>query len=178
MAGVAVFCGARSGARQGFADAAAALGTAIAERGHLLVYGGSRIGLMGIVADSALAAGGDVIGVIPHHLMDREIAHDGLTELIVVDSMHARKLAMAEHAGGFVAMAGGFGTLDEAFEAMTWNQIGLHDKPVGFLNTGGYFDTLFEFFRQQVAMGFVSGDDCERLIVEREAAPLLDRLGV
>ena len=153
---VCVFCGANPGSDPAFAGAASDLGVALAQRGHGLVYGGGRVGLMGVVADAALDAGGEVVGFIPQSLVDREIAHRGLTELVVTDSMHTRKAAMAARADGFVAMPGGFGTLDEVLEILTWNQIGVISKPVAFLDVGGYFDSLFRFFDEAVAAGLVN----------------------
>jgi uncharacterized protein (TIGR00730 family) len=134
----------------------------VAARGHRLVYGGGRVGLMGIVADSALAAGGAVYGYIPQGLVDREVGHRGLTELVVTDSMHTRKQAMSDHADGFVALPGGYGTLDEVIEILTWNQIGIIAKPVVFLDVPvaaaggrGYFDSLFRFFDEAVTAGLI-----------------------
>ena len=159
---VCVFCGANPGDDPVFAEVAADLGRTIAERGHGLVYGGGRVGLMGIVADSALAAGGRVYGYIPQGLVDREVGHRGLTELIVADSMHTRKQAMSDRADGFVALPGGFGTLDEVIEILTWNQIGIIAKPVAFLDVpvvsaggGGYFGSLFRFFDEAAAAGLI-----------------------
>jgi uncharacterized protein (TIGR00730 family) len=142
MRRVCVFCGAASGAGPGFVELAAGLGRAIAARGLGLVYGGASIGMMGALADAALGAGGQVIGVIPRMLVDREIAHAGLSELHVVESMHARKARMVELSGAFVALPGGFGTLDELFEVTTWAQLGLHQKPIGVLDAGGWFSSL------------------------------------
>ncbi|MEO6652324.1 MAG: TIGR00730 family Rossman fold protein [Ilumatobacteraceae bacterium] len=153
---VCVFCGANPGSDPAFATAADELGTALAQRGHGVVYGGGRIGLMGIVADAVLRAGGEVVGVIPQSLVDREIAHLGLTELVVTDSMHARKAAMADRASGFIALPGGFGTLDEVLEILTWNQIGVISKPVAFVDVNGYFGSLFTFFDEAVAAGLVN----------------------
>ena len=158
---VCVFCGANPGGDPVFAEVAADLGRTIAERGHGLVYGGGRVGLMGIVADSALAAGGRVYGYIPQGLVDREVGHRGLTELIVADSMHTRKQAMSDRADGFVALPGGFGTLDEVIEILTWNQIGIIAKPVAFLDVPvsaggrGYFGSLFRFFDEAAAAGLI-----------------------
>ncbi len=152
---ICVFCGANTGSRLSFEAVAGQLGQTIALAGHGLVYGGGRVGLMGIVADAALAAGGAVTGFIPRHLLDREVGHRGLTELVVTDSMHARKAAMADRADGFVAMPGGFGTLDEVLEILTWNQIGTIAKPVAFLNVDGYFDSLFRFFDDSVDAGLI-----------------------
>ena len=150
-----MFCGSNPGNDPALAAAAAELGGAIARAGHGVVYGGGRVGLMGILADSALGAGGEVLGFMPRALVEREVGHHGLTELFVTDSMHARKAAMADHADGFVALPGGFGTLDEVMEILTWNQIGSIAKPVVFLDRNGYFDSLFRFFDEAVAGGLI-----------------------
>jgi uncharacterized protein (TIGR00730 family) len=155
MASICVFCGANPGATASFASAAARLGTALAEGGHRLVYGGGRVGLMGVLADAALSGGGEVIGVIPQAMVDREVAHRGLTELIVTESMHTRKAAMSDRADGFIALPGGYGTLDEMIEILTWNQIGTIAKPVAFLDVEGYFAKLFEFFDHAVDVGLI-----------------------
>jgi uncharacterized protein (TIGR00730 family) len=162
MASICVFCGANPGADPAFAAAATELGRRIAEQGHDLVYGGGRVGLMGTVADAALAAGGRVFGYIPQGLVDREVGHRNLTELIVTDSMHTRKQAMCDRADGFVALPGGYGTLDEVIEILTWNQIGTIAKPVAFLDVPvaatqgrGYFDSLFRFFDEAEAAGLI-----------------------
>ncbi|MFP5488378.1 MAG: TIGR00730 family Rossman fold protein [Acidimicrobiia bacterium] len=159
---VCVFCGANTGDDPVFATVAAELGRALAEQGHGLVYGGGRVGLMGIVADAALAAGGRVHGYIPQALVDREVGHRGLTEMVVTDSMHTRKQAMSDRADGFVALPGGYGTLDEVIEILTWNQIGIIAKPVAFLDVpvatlggSGYFESLFRFFDDAAAAGLI-----------------------
>ncbi len=152
---ICVFCGANPGSDPAYASAAAELGQAIANAGHHVVYGGGRVGLMGIVADAALAAGADVVGYMPKGLVDREVGHDGLTELVVTDSMHTRKAAMADDADGFIALPGGYGTLDEVLEILTWNQIGSIAKPVAFLDVGGYFASLFRFFDEAVVGGLI-----------------------
>ena len=152
---ICVFCGSNPGSDPEYAAVAAELGRAIAAAGHGLVYGGGRVGLMGVVADAALDAGGEVIGFMPRELVDREVGHHGLTELLVTDSMHARKAAMADRADGFVALPGGFGTLDEVLEILTWNQIGVIAKPVAFLDVNGYFDGLFRFFDDAVGSGLI-----------------------
>ena len=162
MANVCVFCGANPGTDPVFEATAAELGRVIADLGHGLVYGGGRVGLMGIVADAALAAGGHVQGFMPQALVDREVAHRGLTELVVTDSMHTRKQAMCDRADGFVALPGGYGTLDEVVEILTWNQIGTIAKPVAFLDVPvaaaagrGYFASLFRFFDEAAAVGLI-----------------------
>jgi uncharacterized protein (TIGR00730 family) len=155
VATICVFCGANEGSEPAFSVAAVDLGSAIAGSGHVLVYGGGRVGLMGLLADAALAAGGRVTGFIPQALVDREVAHLGLTELIVTESMHARKAGMCDRADGFIALPGGYGTLDEVLEILTWNQIGVIAKPVAFLDVGGYFDLLFRFLDDAVDAGLV-----------------------
>jgi len=153
---VAIFCGARSGTGDRYAEIASAAARAIILRGAGIVYGGGRVGLMGVVADAALQAGGEVIGVIPHALAGEEIAHGGITQLHVVDSMHERKALMAELSDGFVALPGGFGTMDEFCEIVTWAQLRIHAKPVGLLNAGGYYDELLALFDKMVREGFVT----------------------
>lgn len=152
---ICVYCGANPGSDSSFAAVAAELGRGIAAAGHGLVYGGGRVGLMGILADAALAAGGRVTGFIPQALADREVAHHGLTELSVTNSMHDRKAGMVSRSDGFVALPGGFGTLDEVLEVLTWNQIGSIAKPVAFLNVNGFFDDLFAFFDSAVRSGLI-----------------------
>jgi hypothetical protein len=152
---ICVFCGANPGSDPAYALAAAELGREIAAAGHHVVYGGGRVGLMGIVADAAIAAGADVVGYMPQGLVDREVGHDGLTKLVVTDSMHTRKAAMADDADGFIALPGGYGTLDEVLEILTWNQIGSIAKPVAFLDAGGYFASLFRFFDEAVVGGLI-----------------------
>ena len=159
MASICVFCGANPGSDPAFAEAAASVGRAVAAGGHRLVYGGGRVGLMGIVADAALAEGGEVLGVMPTALVEREIDHPGITETIVTDSMHSRKQTMCDAADGFVALPGGFGTLDEVLEILTWNQIGIIAKPVAFLdvttNGRGYFTSLLQFMDEAVESGLI-----------------------
>ncbi len=173
---VCVFCGSRSGGPVVYAEAARHLGTLLASRGLGLVYGAGHIGLMGVLADAALAAGGRVIGVIPQDLVDRELAHRGLTELLVVDTMHRRKALMAERADAFVALPGGYGTLDETFEILTWAQLGLHGKPVGLLNVAGYFDGLLAWLDHAVREGFIKQKHRELLAISTDAEELLDIL--
>jgi len=156
MRRLCVFCGSSSGHDPAYGALAVQLGHALARRGIGLVYGGGRIGLMGVLADATLAAGGEAIGVIPKALMDRERGHRGLTELRVVDSMHERKALMVELADGFVALPGGIGTLDELFEVWTWAQLGIHRKPFGLIDVGGFFAPLVGFLDQVVAKGFLS----------------------
>jgi uncharacterized protein (TIGR00730 family) len=173
---VCVFCGASTGRSPAYAQAARAFGAEAASRGLGVVYGGGRVGLMGAVADGALAQGGDVVGVIPRELVDRELAHGGLTELHVVESLHERKALMAELADGFVALPGGFGTLDELMEQLTWSQLGLHAKPVGLLDVADYWRPLVELARHAAAEGFVRDSDLAAIAVATEAGSLLDRL--
>ena len=165
MQRMAVYCGSSNGASCLFKVAATELGAQLASKGIALVYGGARMGLMGAVADAALASGGDVIGVIPEALTHDEVVHTGLTHLEVVGSMHERKARMLELADGVVALPGGFGTLEELFEALTWAQLRFHAKPIGMLNVNGYFDVLLRFLDDSVSTGFLS---------ERNRALLLD----
>ena len=156
MTNLAVFCGSNPGRPdRRYVELAAELGGAAARAGHAVVYGGGRVGLMGAVAEGALAAGGEVFGYLPAAMTDRELEHGGLTELHVVRSMHERKAAMCDRAEGFVVLPGGFGTLDEAMEILTWNQLGIIAKPVAFLDDGEYYGPLFDFFRGAVAAGLV-----------------------
>jgi len=155
---ICVFCGANPGRDPAFAAAAQQLGAGIARAGHGLVYGGGRVGLMGIVADAALGEGGTVVGYLPAALTDREVEHTGLTELIVTDSMHTRKAGMADRSAGFIAVPGGFGTLDEVVEVLTWNQIGIIAKPIAFLDVNGYFESLFGFFDDAVDAGLIKDE--------------------
>jgi len=173
---VAVYCGSRFGNSPAFADAARHLGELIGRSGSTLVYGGGRVGLMGTVADAAMASGGSVVGVIPQALMDREVGHAGLTELHVVQTMHERKQLMAERADAFVSLPGGIGTLEELYEVWSWQQLGYHDKPVALLNVDGYYDALLEFMRVTHARGFVSDAQFDALLVDTDPARLLDRV--
>jgi uncharacterized protein (TIGR00730 family) len=172
---VCVFCGSNAGARPAYAEAAAEVGRAIAARGLDLVYGGAAVGLMGTLADAALAAGGKVIGVIPKALVEREIAHAGLTELREVKSMHERKAIMADSSDAFLALPGGAGTLEEVFEAWTWAQLGHHQKPVGLFNVAGFFDGLVTFLNHQCSERFIRQEHRDMLIVESDPNRLLDR---
>jgi uncharacterized protein (TIGR00730 family) len=173
---VCVFCGASSGRRSAYVEAARAFGAACAARGLGVVYGGGRVGLMGAVADAALALGGEVIGVIPQELVDRELAHDGLSELHVVGSLHERKALMAELSDGFVALPGGFGTLDELMEQLTWSQLGLHAKPVGLLDVDEYWKPLIALARHATDEGFVRQADLAAIAVAADPGALLDGL--
>ena len=159
VASLCVFCGANPGNHPRIVEIAAELGRVIGDGGHQLVYGGGRVGLMGTVADAVLEAGGTVVGVIPQALADREVAHNGLTELVVTDTMHTRKQSMCDRSDGVITLPGGYGTLDEVMEILTWNQIGTIRKPVAFLDVEidgrGYFDSLFRFFDEAVAAGLI-----------------------
>ena len=174
-ASVCVFCGSSPGARPAYADAARALGAELAARGIRLVYGGASVGLMGELADAALAGGGDVVGVIPGSLRDMEVAHEGLPSLRVVSSMHERKSLMAELAEGFVALPGGFGTFEELLEILTWAQLGSHQKPCGVLDVAGYYQPLLALMDHAVDERFVKPAHRELLLVDQDAAGLLDR---
>ena len=176
MRRICIYSGSSFGASPDYSAAAAAFGTACAKRGLGIVYGGGSVGLMGVLADAALAAGGEVIGVIPRAMIAEERGHHGVTELIPVDSMHERKMRMAQMADMFVALPGGIGTLEEVFEAFTWLQLGLHLKPVGLLNVDGFYDALLQFLDQTRDQGFVTPTHRDMLIVEREPEQLLERL--
>ena len=173
---VCVYCGSAYGARDAYRDGARRLGGLLAERGIELVYGGGHVGLMGTVADGALAAGGHVIGVIPRALMDRELGHTGIQDLRVVADMHERKTMMADLADAFVAMPGGWGTLEELTEMLTWLQLGIHAKPIGLLNLEGYFDGFLTFAENMVAEQFVRPEHRALLNVEADPEALLERL--
>ncbi|MFN7962743.1 MAG: TIGR00730 family Rossman fold protein [Thermoanaerobaculia bacterium] len=173
---VCVYCGSSAGNQPGYAQAAAGFGRLLGEHGLGLVYGGGNVGLMGILADAALAAGSEVVGVIPEHLRAREVAHLGLSRLHVVSSMHERKALMAELADCFLALPGGLGTLDELFEILTWAQLGLHSKPCGLLEVNGYFAPLLGFLDQAVAAGFVRSEHRALLEVSSDPASLLAAL--
>jgi hypothetical protein len=175
MRSVCVYCGSNAGARPAYAEAARRLGEELVARGLGLVYGGSSVGIMTVVADAVLERGGQVTGVIPEALVRKEIAHGGLTKLHVTSSMHERKTLMAELSDGFVALPGGIGTLEELFEAWTWAQLGLHGKPVGLLNVAGYFDGLVAFLDHAVREGFVREENRAMLVVSDDPAELLDR---
>jgi uncharacterized protein (TIGR00730 family) len=174
---VLVFCGSSPGGRPEYARCAADLGRVLVSRGLEVVYGGASVGLMGALADSALAAGGTVIGVIPTRLVEHEIAHAHLTKLHVVETMHERKAMMAELSDAVIALPGGSGTLDELFELFTWKQLGLHRKPIGLLDVAGYWQPLLAFLEHAVNERFLRAEYLEALLVERSADALLDRLG-
>jgi uncharacterized protein (TIGR00730 family) len=173
---VCVFCGSAAGVRLDYAEAAMAMGTALAERGVGLVYGGGHVGLMGVVADAALAGGSEVIGVIPKGLHAREVGHEGISELRVVETMHERKAEMAALADGFVTLPGGLGTLEELFEVWTWAQLGIHRKPLALLDVGGYWQPLIALVEAMAAEGFVAPVHRRMLLVESDPEDLLDRM--
>jgi uncharacterized protein (TIGR00730 family) len=172
MKSILIFCGSSKGDMPEFEQAAAELGNHLASNDITLVYGGGKVGLMGVVADAVLEAGGKATGVIPQFMMSKEVAHEGLTELILVDSMHARKMMMFEMAEGIIALPGGFGTLDELFEVLTWAQLGLHQKPIGLLNVAGYYDALLTFVDQMSDRQFLKSDNKHLLL----SSPNLDDL--
>lgn len=174
MKGVCVFCGSSKGVDPAYEDAARTLGETVARRDLTLVYGGGHVGLMGVVADAALGVGGEVVGVMPRALVEREISHEGLTELHVVGSMHERKALMSELSDGFIALPGGTGTLEEFFEVLTWAQLGEHRKPCGLLNASGYYDPLLALFEHMVEKGFLSEERRAIVLVEPEPIPLLE----
>ncbi|HEU5196110.1 MAG TPA: TIGR00730 family Rossman fold protein [Methylomirabilota bacterium] len=176
MKRLCVFCGSSGGARPAYAEAARALALELARRHLGLVYGGGSVGIMGILADAALAAGVEVIGVIPRPLASRELAHTALTELKVVDSMHERKATMAALADGFVALPGGLGTLEETLEILTWAQLGIHTKPVAALNTAGYWDSLIHLLAHAVGEGFVRREYAALMLFGDTPAEVLDRM--
>ena len=176
MRRVCVFAGSSAGVRSEYATAAAALGRALHAQGIELVYGGAHVGLMGVVADATLAAGGRATGVIPEALVSKELAHAGLSDLRVVSSMHERKALMSDLSDGFIALPGGWGTWEELFEVLTWAQLGLHRKPCGLLNVGGYFDGLLAFLAHSVAEGFVRPQHASMLLVADTPETLLGRL--
>ena len=183
---VCIFCGSRPGARPEYAAAARALGQLLAARQIGLVYGGASVGIMGVLADAVMEAGGTVDGVIPDSMVERELAHPGITRVHQVRSMHERKALMARLSDGFVALPGGAGTLDELFEILTWAQLGIHSKPIGLLDVGGYWQPLLAFLRHAVGEGFISqGDVCAEadgsgrlLLVDAGAGRLLDRMAM
>lgn len=174
---ICVFCGSSVGRREDYRDAATALAREMVARNIGLVFGGGRVGLMGHLADAVLAGGGHAIGVIPHFMIERELAHQGLPDLRIVQSMHERKALMASLADAFVAMPGGFGTFEELCEAITWTQLGLHRKRCGLLNVRGYYDPLLTLFDRAVEEGFVRDDTREVLVAQQNPRALLDLLG-
>lgn len=173
---VCVFCGSRNGERSSYYEHAYSLGQNLAKQAITLVYGGGSVGLMGAVADGALAAGGEVVGIIPESLFNAEVAHQGLTALEVVPDMHARKARMATLADAFIALPGGIGTFEELFEVWTWAQLGYHNKPIGLLNVEGFYDPLLTFLEHTLEQGFIRPSCRDLLWVEQEIAPLLARI--
>ena len=176
MKSVCVFCGSSMGNSPLYAETAYGLGKLLAENKIRLIYGGAKVGLMGTVADGALQHGGEVTGVLPRFLSGKEIAHSGLTELILVESMHERKMKMSELAGGFIALPGGMGTMEELCEILTWSQLGLHRKPAGVLNINGYFDFLLQLFRKMVEEGFLREKHHHLLLYADKADDLLEQM--
>lgn len=176
MKHICVFCGSNQGAKPGYKAAAQSLGQALVKRGWGLVYGGGNVGLMGTIADSVLAAGGSAIGVIPQALVDKELAHRGLTQLHIVGSMHERKAMMAELADGFIALPGGFGTFEEFCEVLTWAQLGFHQKPCGLLNIDGYYNTLITLFDHATTEQFVRPQHRSLVLEAHDPDYLLDKL--
>jgi uncharacterized protein (TIGR00730 family) len=176
MNSVAVFCGSSSGSHPAYATQSRLLGQALAGKKITLVYGGARVGLMNEVAEGALENGGEVIGVIPHFLKQKEIAHAGLSSLILVDSMHERKMRMNELCDGVIALPGGFGTMDECFEMITWGQLGIHQKPVGVLNIRGYYNALIRQMDHMVLDGFLKPMHRKMVLVSKEIPELLEQM--
>jgi len=173
---ICVFCGSSVGARPAYVEAARELGRTLAGRRLGIVFGGGKVGLMGVLADAVLAAGGEAIGVIPEALVAREIAHNGLTELRVVRSMHERKTLMADLADAFIALPGGYGTLEEFFEAVTWTQLGIHRKPCGLLNVDGYYDALLALLDRAVSDGFIREANRSLVLDAADVPTLLEKL--
>ncbi len=176
MKRVTIFCGSSSGSESIFADQAKALGEKLAQQKIQIIYGGAKVGLMGAVADVALAHGGKVTGVIPNFLRSKEIAHEGLTELLIVESMHERKIKMHELSDGIIALPGGFGTLEELFEMLTWAQLGLHKKPIGLLNVNGFYDSLNLLLQNMVIKGFLKETNYKMLLISGEIDDLLRQM--
>ena len=176
MKRVTVFCGSSSGSEDLYYKQAYMLGSSLAKRGIGVVYGGAKVGLMGAVADGALGAGGEVIGVLPNFLRSKEIAHMGLTELIQVESMHERKLKMNELCDGVIALPGGYGTMEEFFEMITWAQLGLHQKPIALLNINGFYDSLINLVQTMVVHGFLKETNQNMLLVDDEIDSLLEKM--
>ena len=176
MRNTCVFCGSQSGTDLRYRRAATELGGLLAQRGHGLVYGGGHVGLMGIIADAVMQAGGTVTGVIPKPMTERELAHKTVTKLYVVSSMHERKALMASLSDSFIALPGGFGTLEELFEVIAWAQLGIHRKPIGLLNVGGFFDALISFVDYMVVEGFVKSKYRGLFVTAEQPADLLDAL--
>ncbi|MCC5934231.1 MAG: TIGR00730 family Rossman fold protein [Balneolales bacterium] len=173
---VAVYCGSSAGTQPVYCEKAAETGRLIAGLGMGIIYGGAKVGVMGAVADGALQAGGRVTGILPHFLEQREVAHHGLTELIMVETMHERKLMMYEKADAILALPGGFGTMEELFEMLTWAQLGLHQKPIGLLNTGGFYDPLLALAQTMLENGFIREAHRHIFVHDTEPAALLEKI--
>ena len=178
MKSIGVFCGSSTGFENNFKSASCRLAESMVKKGYSLVYGGGKIGLMGILADEVLRLGGKVTGVIPHFLWEKEVGHGGLTEMVYVNSMHERKTKMSELADAFIAMPGGFGTLEELAEIITWVQLGLISKPVGILNVTGFYDPLIKQLDVMVTQGFLSTENRKLLLVSSEPDDLIDKIEV
>ena len=176
MKSIAVFCGSMSGTRESYANAARALGGLLAASNTNLIYGGGKVGLMGILADAVMEHGGKVIGIIPEKLMNMEVGHQGITELIVVKDMHERKAMMNDLSDGFICLPGGIGTLEEIFEVFTWSRIGYHNKPCGLINVDGFYDPLRQMMEHTVAEGFLSDANARDLLFDADAAKLIERM--
>lgn len=176
MKSICVYCGSSFGNQPIYTEAAKTLAQTMVDQHIALVYGGGKVGLMGVIADEMLRLGGEATGVIPQALMDKEVGHTGLTRLHIVQNMHERKALMAELAQGFIAMPGGIGTLEELFEILTWSQLGFHQKPIGVLNVDGFYDGLIAFLQTQVGEGFVKADQAELLLHATTADSLLERM--
>lgn len=176
MKSIAVFCASRVGNQQIYHKAAAYVGRMLAQKNIKIIYGGGKVGLMGAVADAALEAGGEVVGVIPHFLDDKEVGHKGLTDLIKVESMHERKMLMSELSEGVITLAGGFGTLEELTEMLTWSQLALHRKPIGILNTNGYYDFMENLFDHMLEEGFLAVETRKIAIFDRDPEHLYNKM--
>lgn len=176
MKSIAVFCGASSGFSPRYMEAAVATGHTLAAENIRLVYGGACVGLMGAVANGTLEAGGEVTGILPHFLQTKEITHTGLTELIIVETMHERKLKMHEFSEGIITLPGGFGSMEELFEMLTWAQLGLHHKPIGLLNIDGYYDHLIAFIQTMTKEGFLKAEDASRVLIGNTAEELIEQM--
>lgn len=176
MKKICVYCGSSSGRKPEYIEAAHSLARLLAQRGIGLVYGGASVGIMGAIADAVLSNGGEVVGVIPRALVEKEVSHEGLTELKVVDTMHERKAVMMDVADGFIALPGGLGTLEELFEVLTWSQLGFHKKPCGLLNVAGYYEGLISFINSAVDEQFIKTRHRDMLLIEDDAEKLLARM--
>lgn len=173
MKSICVFCGSGKGYKAVYGDTATLVGTMLGKKGIRIIFGGGQVGLMGTVADAAMASGGEVIGIIPDFLATKEVAHEGVTEMIVVQSMHQRKNLMGEMCDGYIVLPGGLGTLEELFEVFSWDYLRLHNKPIGLLNAGGFYDKLIEHLNYTVAEGFLRAEQMDRLIVADDPDILL-----